>query len=190
MKPDASTLPAEPFGRRGGGWRIVVDELLVGTHVGLHPHEHGAPQPVVIDASLHYRGVPSEASAQRHSDDPAELIDYDGWCTVVQDFLATKPHTRLLEMLAVEIAALSFERWPALDALTIFLYKPKIRANTRRLGVELDWLRADYMAWRARQETAGKGRIDAVAAAVRADAVRVDTPSDVHAHSDAPAIAL
>jgi 7,8-dihydroneopterin aldolase/epimerase/oxygenase len=64
----------------------------------------------------------------------------------VTAFLAEKSHTRLLETLAVELAELSFREWPALDALTLALHKPKIREGTRRIGVELDWTRADYEA--------------------------------------------
>ncbi|QIE27441.1 Dihydroneopterin aldolase (plasmid) [Caballeronia sp. SBC1] len=137
--------PYEPFGTLspgGRGWRIVVDELVVLTRIGLHAQEHLAPQPVAIDASLHYRGVPAEENAH-------ELIDYEAWCAGVSDYLESKPHTRLLETLAVEIAELSFTRWPALDALTLLLYKPKIREGTRRVGVELDWHRADFDGWRA-----------------------------------------
>jgi len=64
-------------------------------------------------------------------------------------FLETKPHTRLLETLAVELAVLSFEEWGALDTLTLVLYKPKIRPGTQRIGIELDWGRGDYEARRA-----------------------------------------
>jgi dihydroneopterin aldolase len=140
--------PYEPFGTLspgGRGWRIVVDELVVSTRIGLHAQEHLAPQAVAIDASLHYRGVPAEEDAQ-------ELIDYEAWCEGVSGYLESKPHTRLLETLAVEIATLSFTQWPALDALTLLLYKPKIREGTRRVGVELDWHRADFDAWRASVE--------------------------------------
>jgi 7,8-dihydroneopterin aldolase/epimerase/oxygenase len=132
--------PFEPLAAGGLGWRVVVDELIVQTRIGLYEHEHRAPQPVCIDASLRYRGMPHE------SDDG--LIDYEAWCNRVSAFLETKPHTRLLEALAVEIAALSFDEWPALDALTLTLHKPKIREGTKRLGLELDWRRADYDAWR------------------------------------------
>nr|WP_249798860.1 MULTISPECIES: dihydroneopterin aldolase [Caballeronia] len=124
------------------GWRVIVDELIVKTRVGLYEHEHEGPQPVCIDASLRYRGMPHE------SDDG--LIDYEAWCNRVSAFLEGKAHTRLLETLAVEIAALSFEEWPALDALTLVLHKPKIREGTKRLGLELDWRRADFDAWRSR----------------------------------------
>lgn len=132
--------PYEPLAVGGQGWRVVVDELIVMTRVGLYEHEHEGPQPVCIDASLRYRGTPHESDAG--------LIDYEAWCNRVSAFLEEKPHTRLLETLAVEIAALSFEEWPALDALTLMLHKPKIREGTRRLGLELDWRRADYDAWR------------------------------------------
>ncbi|MDB5836229.1 MAG: dihydroneopterin aldolase [Caballeronia sp.] len=139
MKPYESFGALGPGGR---GWRIVVDELVVPTRIGLYAREHLAPQPVAIDASLHYRGVPAEENAH-------ELIDYEAWCAGVSDYLESKPHTRLLETLAVEIAAMSFTRWPALDTLTLLLYKPKIREGTRRVGVELDWHRTDFEAWRA-----------------------------------------
>jgi dihydroneopterin aldolase len=133
--------PYEPIGPGGRGWRIVVDELVVPTRVGLYDREYLAPQPVAIDASLHYRGVPFEG-------DTDGLIDYEGWCARVSAYLESKAHTRLLETLAVEVATLSFTEWPALDALTLLLYKPKIREGTRRVGVELDWHRADFDAWR------------------------------------------
>lgn len=132
--------PFEPLEAGGQGWRVIVDELIVKTRVGLYEHEHEGPQPVCIDASLRYRGMPHE------SDDG--LIDYEAWCNRVSAFLETKGHTRLLETLAVEIAAVSFEEWPALDALTLVLHKPKIREGTKRLALELDWRRADFEAWR------------------------------------------
>ncbi len=138
MKPVESFASFAPPPRLGRGWRVFIDELVVTTRIGIHPHEHAAPQPVVIDAGLTYRGEPSEQA----------MIDYEQYCARVTTFLAEKPHTRLLETLVVELAALSFSEWPALDALTIALHKPKIREGTRRIGVELDWTRADYEAWR------------------------------------------
>ncbi|MEP9326847.1 dihydroneopterin aldolase [Paraburkholderia phymatum] len=138
MKPFEQPLAAfMPPPVRGKGWRVFVDELVVSTRIGIHAHEHLAPQPVVIDASLAYRCEPSEEGTHA-------MIDYERYCNRVSEFLSTKTHTRMLETLAVEIAQLSFDEWPALDALTLSLYKPKIREGTRRIGVELDWTRADY----------------------------------------------
>ncbi|MBN3846203.1 dihydroneopterin aldolase [Paraburkholderia sp. Ac-20342] len=132
---------------RGRGWSVFVEALSVPVHVGIHAHEHGAPQPVVIDARLGYGGAPDESG---------EWIDYDGWCTRIADFLAHKPHTRLLETLAVDVAALSFREWPALQTLELALHKPKIRPGTRRVGIALDWTREDWIAWRGSQALASQ----------------------------------
>lgn len=132
----ASLVAPSRFGR---GWRVFIDELVVSTRIGLHAHEYAAPQPVIVDASLLYRGEPSEEGVHA-------MIDYERYCECITAFLADKPHTRLLEALAVEVAELSFREWPALDGLTLALHKPKIREGTRRIGVELDWTRADYEA--------------------------------------------
>ncbi|KVE23861.1 diguanylate cyclase [Burkholderia singularis] len=143
MKPVESPFAArEPMMRNGRGWSVFVDGLSVSARIGIYAHEHAAPQPVVIDARLAYRCEPSDA-------DNDGWIDYDAYCARITSFLAHKPHTRLLETLAVEIAALSFEAWPALDALILALHKPKIRPGTQRIGIELNWTRADYAAWRA-----------------------------------------
>jgi 7,8-dihydroneopterin aldolase/epimerase/oxygenase len=145
--------PSEPFvpiARRGrGGWHIFVDELVAQTRIGIHAHEHVAPQPIVIDAWLAYRCVPSEEGGHA-------WIDYERYCESVTSFLSTKPHTRLLEMLAVELAALSFREWSALDALRLALHKPKIREGSRRIGIELEWTRADYEAWCVTKEAAAR----------------------------------
>jgi dihydroneopterin aldolase len=123
--------------RNGRGWSVFVEGLEVLTRVGIHAHEHEAPQPVVIDARLGYRCTPAETSAH-------EWIDYERYCERLTRFLETKPHTRLLETLAVELALLSFREWDALDAVTLALHKPKIRPGTQRIGIELNWTRADY----------------------------------------------
>jgi 7,8-dihydroneopterin aldolase/epimerase/oxygenase len=138
----AYVRPALSWSSRGKGWRVFIDALEVSTRIGIHAHEHLAPQPVVIDASLAYRCEPSEAGTHA-------MIDYERYCNRVSEFLSAKPHTRMLETLAVEIAQLSFDEWPALDALTLSLHKPKIREGTKRIGVELDWTREDFDVYRA-----------------------------------------
>jgi dihydroneopterin aldolase len=130
---------ADTSARAGRGWTVFVDGLEVLTRVGIHPHEHEAPQPVVIDARLGYRCAPAETDA-------SEWIDYERYCERLTRFLETKPHTRLLETLAVELAVLSFQDWRALDTVSLRLYKPKIRPGTQRIGIELAWARPDYEA--------------------------------------------
>lgn len=120
----------------GRGWSVFVDALTVPVRIGIHPHEHEAPQPIVIDARLGYGCEPREES---------DWIDYERYCARVAAFLSSKPHTRLLETLAAELAELSFREWPALGTLTLAVHKPKIRPGTQRVGVALEWTRADYL---------------------------------------------
>lgn len=140
MKPrDASFEPSAAPGA-GRGWRVVIDGMVVNTNIGIHAHEHGTAQPIVLDASLEYRATPHEHGGQ-------SLIDYERYCERISTFLAGKPHTRLLETLALELAVLSFSEIAAIDALTLSLHKPRIRAGTQRIGVELDWTRRDFRRW-------------------------------------------
>ncbi|MCP3720227.1 dihydroneopterin aldolase [Paraburkholderia sp. CNPSo 3281] len=129
---------------RGRGWSVFVEALSVPARIGIYPHEHGSPQPLVIDAQLGYRCMPREKNATGEAGD---WIDYDGYCTRLADFLGRKPHTRLLETLVADMAAFSFREWPALETLRLAVHKPKIRPGTRRVGVALDWTRADYRQW-------------------------------------------
>lgn len=122
------------------GWTVFVDGYTVAARIGLYPHEHLAPQPIVIDARLGCLGEPDEDGV---------WIDYDGFCARVAAFLAGRPHTRLLETLVADLAALSFQTWPALGALTLAVHKPGIRPDARRVGVALAWTRDDYLRWRA-----------------------------------------
>jgi 7,8-dihydroneopterin aldolase/epimerase/oxygenase len=140
---DAAFDPAPgPFATldeaRGRGWSVFVEALSVPARIGIYPHEHGAPQPIVIDAQLGYRCMPRESE---------EWIDYERYCMRVAEFLGRKPHTRLLETLVADLAAFSFREWPALESLQLAVHKPKIRPGTRRVGVALDWTRADYRQW-------------------------------------------
>ncbi|RDJ97264.1 dihydroneopterin aldolase [Paraburkholderia lacunae] len=139
MKPTETPFLALDAPRvRGRGWSIFVDALTVPVRIGIHSYEHDGPQSIVIDARLGYRCEPSEAG---------EWIDYDGYCTRLAAFLASKPHTRLLETLVADIAVLSFREWPVLETLELAVHKPKIRPGTKRVGVALEWTREDYSRW-------------------------------------------
>ncbi|HEY3537297.1 MAG TPA: dihydroneopterin aldolase [Trinickia sp.] len=113
---------------RGVACQIIVEGLRIFVRVGLHPHEESAPQPVVFDGVFTYSsGFPS-------SD---RYIDYDAYCTRLINYLAGRPHIRLLESLAAEIAAWSFVSYAEMEAVSITLHKPKIRKDTNRLCVRL-----------------------------------------------------
>ncbi|HWW08488.1 dihydroneopterin aldolase [Collimonas sp.] len=124
----------------GVRWQIFVEGLSVTTRIGLHPHEHEKPQAVELDIELSYR----TGGSGQHDDNAASVIDYDHYCSVVTTFLQDKPHTRLLETLASEVASLSFREFPMLDEIRVAIHKPKIRPNTARLGVASSWSRWSY----------------------------------------------
>jgi len=122
----------------GVRWQIFVDGLKLMTHVGLHEHEYQQPQAVELDIEMSYR------TNRTSSDDAESIIDYDKYCTLLSTFMTHKPHTRLLETLASEVASLSFRDYPMLEEIKVSIHKPKIRENAARLGVSACWTRWSY----------------------------------------------
>ncbi|MDO5947617.1 MULTISPECIES: dihydroneopterin aldolase [Burkholderiaceae] len=124
------------------GMRVFVDEMTVQTRIGIHAHEKLAPQPVVFSLELLYGCHPREESLD-------SFIDYERLCNRLCEFLAEKDHTGLLETLSLEVASVAFDEFPAIEEITVVMYKPKIRKDANRLGVELQLTRLDYEAIRA-----------------------------------------
>jgi 7,8-dihydroneopterin aldolase/epimerase/oxygenase len=122
---------------RPKGVRVFVDEMTVQTLVGIHAHEKLAPQPVVFSLELLYGCHPRESS-------PDAFIDYESLCNRLCEFLAEKEHTNLLETLSMEMASVALDEFPAIEALTLVMYKPRIRKDSKRVGVEFRLTRADY----------------------------------------------
>ena len=124
------------------GMRVFVDEMTAQTRVGIHAHEKLAPQPVVFSLELLYGCHPHEGS-------PDSFIDYERLCNRLREFLAEKEHAGLLETLSLEVASVAFDEFPAIEGLTVVMYKPNIRKDANRLGVELQLTRKDYELIRA-----------------------------------------
>ncbi|PUA16698.1 dihydroneopterin aldolase [Glaciimonas sp. PCH181] len=129
----------------GVRWQIFIEGLTSTTFVGLHPHEHLQPQPVELDIEMSYRPGKNSGGQLNGADAEAgSIIDYDKYCTLLTTFMQQKPHTRLLETLAFEIASLSFRDYPMLEEIKVAIHKPKIRSNAARLGVSACWTRWSY----------------------------------------------
>ncbi|CAB3804487.1 dihydroneopterin aldolase [Paraburkholderia caffeinilytica] len=124
--------------------RVFIDEMTVQTFVGIHAHEHLEPQPVAVSLELLYGCSPAE-------DGDRPFVDYERLCECLSQFLADKAHTRLLETLAIQIADIVFEEFPAIEELVVSLHKPKVREHSKRSGVELYWSRLDCEAFRSGQ---------------------------------------
>ncbi|MDN0076388.1 dihydroneopterin aldolase [Crenobacter sp. SG2303] len=124
-------------------WEIVIDQLACRTALGIYPHER-EPQPVLIDAVLHYR-----QGGLLDGDTP--YLDYDRYCATLCDYLKQQPHTDLIEELLIDLLALSFRLFPQLDSAELTLFKPEAVKAARKVGVRVRWLRADFEHWYASQ---------------------------------------
>jgi 7,8-dihydroneopterin aldolase/epimerase/oxygenase len=110
-----------------GCMQIVIDKLNVAASVGIHQHERGAPQAVLMDAVLQYR-TPGRW--------PEYFVDYERMCSDIATFLIMRPHTELLESLAVDVTTWLLDRYPSLYHVEVALQKPRARRNFATFSVK------------------------------------------------------
>lgn len=106
--------------------QIVIDKLQVAASVGIHQHERGAAQAVLMDAVLQYgaRGRWTES-----------FVDYERVCRDLATSLIMRPHTELLESLAIDVTAWLLEQYPPLSHVEVTLQKPRARKNSATFSV-------------------------------------------------------
>ncbi|HXQ47405.1 MAG TPA: dihydroneopterin aldolase [Caulobacteraceae bacterium] len=112
--------------------RVVLRDVEVETHVGLHPWERHPERPSRLLVTVEMFAHLARARAA-HGETP--FIDYDrvrnglrGW--------STRPHTPLLETLAEELVALCFAD-AAVEACRVSVVKPDIFNDAAGAGVEI-----------------------------------------------------
>lgn len=126
-KPDSTPFwdPASDY------IRVVLREVEVEAHVGLHPWERHPERPsrllVSVEMFAHL--------ARGHAASERPMIDYDrvrnglrGW--------SSRPHTPLLETLAEEVVGLCFGD-AAVEACRVSIVKPDIFNEAAGAGVEI-----------------------------------------------------
>ena len=109
---------------------IVIRDLRVEAHIGIHKREHHVTQTVSIDLDI---GLPGTAVFQ--SDKVADTIDYEQVALRIRA-LAGSGHFRLVETLAERIARLLVDDLGAPWA-RVSVAKIGILANTRFVGVTI-----------------------------------------------------
>jgi 7,8-dihydroneopterin aldolase/epimerase/oxygenase len=137
--PAMAEPPPEPHPPSSPLWdaasdhiRVVLRDVEVEAHVGLHPWERHPERPsrllVTVEMFAHLPRTHAAAGA-------TPLIDYDrirnglrGW--------SSRPHTPLLETLAEEVVALSFAD-AAVEACRVSVVKPDIFNEAAGAGVEI-----------------------------------------------------
>ena len=110
---------------------IVIRDLRVEVHIGIHRREHHVLQTVTIDLEI---GVPGAAVFA--SDKVADTIDYEQVALRIKA-LAASQHFRLVETFADRIASLVVSDFGA-PWIKVSAAKMGILANARYVGVTIE----------------------------------------------------
>jgi|SRR5579883_165024 dihydroneopterin aldolase len=132
VTPEQKTRPSPLWDAREDYISVVLRDVEVEAHVGLHPWEQHPERPsrllVTVEMFAHLGRGPA-------ADGVKPVIDYDrvrqglrGW--------SHRPHTPLLETLAEELVALCFAD-AAVEACRISIVKPDIFNEAAGAGVEI-----------------------------------------------------
>ncbi len=116
-------------------WMVEVCGLRVAARIGVHPHEHGRTQPIIVDVTLDMSGAPTPSQ-----DRLGETLDYQAVADAVAD-MAGAQHVQLVETLAQTIADWCLSD-PRVDAATVRIAKPEALAAAQSAGCTLTRRRA------------------------------------------------
>ena len=112
--------------------RVLLRDVEVEAHVGLHPWERHPERPsrllVSVEMFAHLACAKSPGGAK-------PFIDYDRVRSGLQGWVS-RPHTPLLETLAEEVVALCFAD-AAVEACRVSVVKPDIFNDAAGAGVEI-----------------------------------------------------
>ena len=86
-----------------GTRRLLVRDLVLAARIGIHPHEHQAPQRVRLNLDLEVA-----ESSQPLADDLAQVVDYETLIERVRGLVVSR-HVNLVETLAEQVAALCLD---------------------------------------------------------------------------------
>jgi 7,8-dihydroneopterin aldolase/epimerase/oxygenase len=127
---------------------VFLRDLLLPASIGVHPHEHAAPQRIRINVDLGVEDDGARAlsrpAAGRPSigrDDLRRVVDYEGVADAVRAIVASG-HVMLVETLAERIAE-SCLADPRVHLARVRVEKLDVFADAASAGVEIERRRAD-----------------------------------------------
>lgn len=127
---DRLTAPENAGGRRGL-YRVFVRDLILSCSIGVHAHEHEAPQRVKIDLSMWVRKSPAAID-----DDIANVVSYEDVVSGIERLLG-QGHIKLVETAAERIADLCLaDRRCA--KVRVKVEKLDVYTNAAGVGVEIE----------------------------------------------------
>jgi dihydroneopterin aldolase len=132
-KPSESHPHADPLWDSASDYiRVVLRDVEVEAHVGLHPWERHPERPSRLLVSVEMFAHLERGHAAGHA---KPVMDYDRVRSGLRGWSA-RPHTPLLETLAEEVVALCFSD-PAVEACRVSIVKPDIFNEAAGAGVEI-----------------------------------------------------
>jgi len=122
---------------------VFLRDLVLPASIGVHPHEHAAPQRVRINVDLGVEDDGARALSRPSvgRDDLRRVVDYEGIATAVRAIVAAG-HVMLVETLAERIAE-SCMADPRVHLARVRVEKLDVFADAASAGVEIERRRAD-----------------------------------------------
>jgi dihydroneopterin aldolase len=114
-----------------GTRHLLVRDLVLAARIGVHLHEQGAPQRVLLNLDLEVAG-----SGAPPADDLAEVVDYEALIERIRRLLASR-HVKLVETLAEQVAALCLDD-PRVRSARVRVEKLDVIADAAAVGVEIE----------------------------------------------------
>jgi 7,8-dihydroneopterin aldolase/epimerase/oxygenase len=123
---------------------VFVRDLVLAASIGVHPHEHAAPQRVRIniDVGVADDGARPLSRAPVGRDELSRVVDYGKLAGAARAIVAAG-HVRLVETLAERIAEACLED-PRVQLARIRVEKLDIFADAAAAGVEIERRQADF----------------------------------------------
>ena len=102
---------------------VFVRELALEAEIGVHAHEHGRTQPLVVELSV------------RRVEGLADTLDYETLAALARA-LAARGHVKLVETFAQDLAA-AVRRLPGVRGVRVRVEKPQALEGAVAAGVEV-----------------------------------------------------
>jgi dihydroneopterin aldolase len=118
-------------GAAKGTRHLLVRDLVLAARIGVHLHEHGAPQRVRLNLDLEVAG-----SGAPPADDLAQVVDYEALIERVRRLVASR-HVNLVETLAEQVAALCLDD-PRARSVRVRVEKLDVIPDAAAVGVEIE----------------------------------------------------
>jgi len=111
--------------------RIHIRDLRLQTILGVRERERDKPREVVVNLAIE-----TDLAKAGRSDNLADTVDYSALARRVTEHVESSRFL-LVERLAESVAAFALDDFPAIDAITVTVDKPRAIEQARSIAVEI-----------------------------------------------------